>query len=91
MYAVGYGIIVTGRVQGVGFRDFVARTARSHDWRGEVWNRRDGSVELIVETDMNSSEVRRLLSNGPGRVDVIEIAPMHAPIDRQDFRIGVSR
>lgn len=88
---MSYGIIVTGRVQGVGFRDFVARTARANAWAGEVWNRRDGSVEIIVETDMNVNDVRRVLASGPGRVDFIEIAQIHAPIDRQGFTIGVSR
>lgn len=40
-------VTVSGRVQGVGYRYFVERTARSHDLDGWVRNRRDGSVEAV--------------------------------------------
>lgn len=40
---------ITGRVQGVGFRFFFHRTAQKHAVRGWVRNRRDGSVEAIVQ------------------------------------------
>ena len=40
-------VTVRGRVQGVGYRYFVDRAARSHDLEGWVRNRRDGSVEAI--------------------------------------------
>jgi acylphosphatase len=39
---------VTGRVQGVGFRDFVHREAATRELDGWVRNRRDGSVEAVV-------------------------------------------
>ena len=40
-------VTVRGRVQGVGYRYFVERAARSHDIEGWVRNRRDGSVEAV--------------------------------------------
>jgi acylphosphatase len=40
-------IIVTGRVQGVGFRAFVAREAKHRRAEGWVRNRRDGKVEAV--------------------------------------------
>jgi acylphosphatase len=40
--------LVTGRVQGVGFRAFACAEARRLDLRGWVRNRPDGSVESIV-------------------------------------------
>ena len=37
--------MITGRVQGVGFRAFVEREAKARNLKGWVRNRRDGSVE----------------------------------------------
>jgi len=41
--------VVRGRVQGVGFRDFVRRRARSLGVHGTVRNLAGGEVELIAE------------------------------------------
>lgn len=43
--------VVSGRVQGVGFRDFVRRTARERGVGGWVRNREDGCVESIASGD----------------------------------------
>ena len=41
-------LVITGRVQGVGYRIWAERTALALDVRGWVRNRRDGSVELLA-------------------------------------------
>jgi len=41
--------LVTGDVQGVGFRDWVRRQARSLGLAGSASNRPDGGVEVIAE------------------------------------------
>lgn len=41
-------IIVTGRVQGVGFRDWVVRTAQRGGLTGWVRNLKDGRVEILA-------------------------------------------
>lgn len=41
-------IVVTGRVQGVGYRASCLRVATSLSLRGGVRNREDGSVEVLV-------------------------------------------
>ncbi|MGD9930487.1 MAG: acylphosphatase [Mangrovibacterium sp.] len=44
-----FHIVLTGRVQGVGFRHFVQKTALTLHLEGWVRNKADGSVELEVE------------------------------------------
>jgi acylphosphatase len=57
---------ITGRVQGVGYRDWVLRTARSLGLRGSVRNRTDGSVEaLIAGEEMAISAMIEACRRGP--------------------------
>ena len=68
--------IVTGRVQGVGFRDYVQRQALRRGLAGFVRNRDDGrSVEVVAEGDESSlSAFTEALHKGPGlaRVDDVD-------------------
>jgi acylphosphatase len=41
-------LIIAGRVQGVGFRDWVERQALQAGLAGYVRNRREGTVELVI-------------------------------------------
>lgn len=43
----GAHVVITGRVQGVGFRYWVETEAVAHGLDGWVRNRRDGSVEAL--------------------------------------------
>jgi acylphosphatase len=67
-------LVVSGRVQGVGFRWFVRETARQRRLAGWVRNRPDGSVEL--ETSGDEGSVRELieaLRRGPPGARVEEV------------------
>ena len=70
-------VIVTGRVQGVGFRDYVQRQAVRLDLMGFVRNREDGrSVEVVAEGDGSVlSDFAQALRRGPGlaRVDDVDV------------------
>jgi acylphosphatase len=44
-----YNILISGRVQGVGFRYFAVSIAEKYDVRGYVLNKRDGKVEIICQ------------------------------------------
>ena len=57
---------ITGRVQGVGFRDWVVGKARVHGLSGWVRNRRDGSVEAVFAGDQAALEAMiRACRQGP--------------------------
>ena len=81
--------IVQGRVQGVGFRMFVLRNAQDRNWKGEVWNRRDGGVELVV-ANAEEGDVRALLERGPGRVDAVIVESAPEP-NFEGFSVGPTR
>lgn len=69
---------VFGMVQGVGFRWFVARHARSLGLRGYARNLPDGTVEVVVDgRDESLPELERLLLAGPAyaQVDRVERSP----------------
>ena len=75
---VSYRIRVYGRVQGVGYRDFVRRRARTFGINGYVRNLVDGSVEIVAEGDERNFELfLREIKKGPilARVDRVEIEP----------------
>lgn len=44
-------LLVTGRVQGVGYRQWICREAERLGLRGWVRNLRDGSVEAVIDGD----------------------------------------
>ena len=43
---------IAGRVQGVGYRDWLLREARAHGLAGWVRNRRDGTVEALLAGEL---------------------------------------
>jgi acylphosphatase len=68
--------VVSGRVQGVGFREFVRREAVARALTGYVRNSDDGrNVEVVAEGDAASLEdLERVLHEGPrfSRVERVE-------------------
>jgi len=68
-------LTVRGRVQGVGFRWFIASAARSLDLVGHVRNRDDGAVEIVAKgaSPALDSLVEQARCGPPGsRVDGVE-------------------
>ncbi|MBI5059257.1 acylphosphatase [candidate division KSB1 bacterium] len=81
--------VVSGRVQGVGYRFFVIEQAEKLGLGGYVTNLADGRVEALIEGPPEQvDELVRLLHKGPpqSRVDAVEILP-GAPTGRTVFRV----
>ena len=63
--------LVSGRVQGVGFRWFVARHARQLGIYGHARNLADGGVEILaVGSESAQASLETLLRCGPAHADV---------------------
>ncbi len=66
--------LISGRVQGVFFRDSTQRQARSLGLGGWVRNRRDGRVEVLLCGDEEGvEEMEKWLQNGPEHAKVSTI------------------
>jgi acylphosphatase len=79
--------MVTGRVQGVGYRNFVEHTAGKLNVDGYVRNRRDGSVEVFaMGTTEELQKLRKALERGPITAQVSRVA--EEPSDVEAKYIG---
>ena len=81
---------IEGRVQGVGFRYFTRRTARSLGLTGFVRNLPDGSVEAVAEgEDDRLAALERELQRGPSGawVDRVESSDHQLDGGADDFEI----
>ncbi|MEP6783293.1 MAG: acylphosphatase [Acidobacteriota bacterium] len=66
--------ILSGRVQGVGFRYFALDAARREGLRGYATNHDDGSVEVLAEGEAESLErFERAIRQGPSRARVEKV------------------
>ena len=72
--------IVSGRVQGVGFRYFAIRAARRVGVAGTVRNLPDGTVEAIAEgSETALNEFRSELERGPSYGHVSQVDETDLP------------
>ncbi|MGD9682229.1 MAG: acylphosphatase, partial [Candidatus Obscuribacterales bacterium] len=87
-------IVVTGTVQGVGFRPFVYRLARELGLRGTVKNA-GGSVEISVAGNRQEIDafMDRLRSDAPDAAVVDRVWPVHyreGDLEAEGFEIETS-
>jgi acylphosphatase len=82
-------LTITGRVQGVGYRDWAMTTALRLGLAGWVRNCTDGSVEaLVVGDDQAVGEMIDACRRGPtmARVDNVDIEPVDLDVLPEGFR-----
>lgn len=83
-------IIISGRVQGVGYRFFATRVANSLNIRGSIRNIFSGKVKIIAigeENDLNLFVAE--LHDGPlmAGVDKVKVSELHSAKGYESFRI----
>lgn len=83
-------VIVSGRVQGVFFRDTTRRSAQAREVSGWIRNRADGSVEAVFEGDPEAVEALvELCRRGPSGAEVTEVEVVEEPAEGlKGFRIS---
>jgi acylphosphatase len=82
--------IISGRVQGVGFRYFTEATAQREGVAGWVRNLPDRSVEVVAEGDAEAVErFERAVRIGPpgARVDRIDVDNSYPAAGETEFNI----
>jgi acylphosphatase len=78
-------LIVIGRVQGVGYRDALRDAAEKRNVAGWVRNRRDGSVEALLQGAPEAVDALIVWARrGPSlaRVTELRVNPAPAELDR---------
>lgn len=83
-------ILVSGKVQGVGFRNFVAAHAEALGLRGWVRNLRDGRVEILTDAEDETLEnFRSQIEQGPRRshVEEMNLNEVDVAIDGDEFKV----
>lgn len=89
-FMVARRFIISGFVQGVGFRYFVLRAAARHQVLGTVRNLEDGRVEVMAEGERAAiEEFKQDLATGPMLANVTDLDETDLPVTGRfrDFRI----
>lgn len=85
-----YVLIVSGRVQGVGFRWFTEREALKRKIRGYVRNLEDGRVEILAQGDsLALAGFAEAIRRGPpaSRVERVDSSSVEADPARSSFQV----
>jgi len=80
--------LISGRVQGVGFRWFVHREAAALGLRGRVRNTEDGHVEIIVAGDEEKIAALRTLLHQGSRGSRVDRVHEHELADSEAAALG---
>jgi acylphosphatase len=79
--------VLSGRVQGVGFRWFVLNNAQSLGIRGWVANMDDGSVEVVGQASEDTlATFATILAKGPPAARVTDITTQDVPHDHVESK-----
>jgi acylphosphatase/phosphate uptake regulator len=88
-------IIVKGKVQKVGYRDYVQEVARSLNVKGYVENLRDGSVKIICEAEKDTLEKFTQMINiktdlvQVEKIEIVKKEPAKGEYSYFDIKYGI--
>ena len=82
-------ILVSGRVQGVGFRYYAVKKAVQYNIKGHVKNMSDGRVKIIVTgNDVDLELFLEELKRGPSMANITDLIVNELPLEKYEiFRI----
>jgi acylphosphatase len=84
MDTIQKSLMLSGRVQGVGFRYFTVQNAEKLKIKGWVRNRRDGKVEALLQgSPDNVEEMIARMKHGPSAARVDDVDISEAPADEE--------
>lgn len=79
---IAWRLVVRGRVQGVGYRHAMVMAAKTLGVAGWVRNRRDGTVEALVQGEPEAlDQLRTWCRSGPPSARVTAVATLGVPVD----------
>ncbi|MGH9398048.1 MAG: acylphosphatase [Terriglobia bacterium] len=88
--AIARKYLISGMVQGVGYRFFAEREAKSLGLRGYVKNLPDGRVEAYAIGDERAlKKFGRRLAEGPGSALVKRVEEADDPVDERYIGFGI--
>ncbi|PRZ43889.1 acylphosphatase [Antricoccus suffuscus] len=77
-------VIVTGRVQGVFYRDTCRRMAGEYGVNGWVRNNADGAVEAVFEGERDAVDAMcQWCASGPAYADVQHVEIAEEPVEHE--------
>ncbi len=85
-----YNIIVSGRVQGVGFRYFVLALAKKLDLKGWVKNLDNGNVQMELQTKEDNLDLiidKLKKGNGFSKISDLKIKVVEEVDNNNNFKI----
>jgi len=92
MDTIQKSLLLSGRVQGVGFRYFARQNAENLKIKGWVRNRRDGKVEAVLQgSPENVEEMTARMKHGPSAARVDDVEIREAPAEEEFMGFEVRR
>lgn len=87
---IRFHILVSGRVQGVGYRYFTRENAEKYNCTGWVKNLPDGRVEAEIQgQEDNILQFLSVLRKGPAFGYVIDIVRRDIPLEEKEKRFKI--